>query len=173
MSSLYFAYGSNMDERVMRARCPSCRYLGAARLDEHRLAFTRRSIQSGTGVADVVPDPRSVVWGVLYELNDSDLDALDRKEGHGWAYARERKHVTLATDGTGHDAITYTVLEKESTEVGPSHEYLDRLVSAARHRALPSAYLAKLEALHPEPLDEEEGNGFDAPSGHRRGLHAG
>jgi gamma-glutamylcyclotransferase len=155
MRTLYFAYGSNMDEGDMRARCPSSRYLGPARLDGHRLAFTRRSIRSDTGVADVVPAPRNAVWGALYELDDKDLDALDRKEGHGWAYARERKRVRLAADGPQRDAIAYTVLAKERTEVPPSREYLDRLIAAAERHAFPKDYIATLEAIRTEPPDRD------------------
>jgi gamma-glutamylcyclotransferase len=145
MRPLYFAYGSNMDEGEIRDHCPSCRYLGTACLEEHRLAFTRRSIRSGTGVADVLPAPGHEVWGALYELDDKDLDALDSKEGRGWAYAREQKRVRLSTDGSEHDAIIYTVVLKEPAEVPPSRHYLIRLIAAAEHRALPEAYVATLE----------------------------
>jgi hypothetical protein len=54
--------------------------LGAARLADHRLAFTRRSVKTGTGVADIVPAPGETVWGALYELGDGELAAIDRKE---------------------------------------------------------------------------------------------
>jgi gamma-glutamylcyclotransferase len=145
MRPLYFAYASNMDEGVIRDHCPSARYLGPACLEAHRLAFTRRSIRSGTGVADVLPAPGHEVWGALYELDDKDLDALDSKEGRGWAYAREQKRVRLSTDGSEHDVIIYTVVSKEPTEVPPSRQYLIRLIAAAEHRALPEAYVATLE----------------------------
>ena len=95
MRARYFAYGSNMDEGEIRAHCPSARYLGAALLQSHRLAFTRRSIRSASGVADVLAAPGQEVWGALYELDEKDLDALDAKEGRGFAYAREHKRVTL------------------------------------------------------------------------------
>jgi gamma-glutamylcyclotransferase len=144
---LYFAYGSNMDERDLRVLCPTSRHLGCACLDGYRLAFSRRSIVSGTGVADVAAAPGERVWGVLYELDEHDLDALDRKEGHGWAYIRERKRVRLEADGLDRDAIIYSVLSKEPSEVAPSHEYLNRLVAAAERHALPQGYIAMLEAI--------------------------
>jgi gamma-glutamylcyclotransferase (GGCT)/AIG2-like uncharacterized protein YtfP len=151
MGSLYFAYGSNMDEAHMRAHCPSCRFMGSARLDGHRLAFTRRSVMSGTGVADVVAHPRETVWGVLYELDGGDLQALDRKEGNGWAYAREQKRVRLAADSSLHSAMVYTVIAREPAMVPPSREYLERLIAAAEHHGLPSGYLAALRAVSPAP----------------------
>lgn len=90
MRTPYFAYGSNMDEQDMRRRCPGSRPLGSARLDGHRLAFTRRSIRSATGVADVLPTPGHTVWGALYELDEDEFEVLDRKEGVGWAYVRAK-----------------------------------------------------------------------------------
>ena len=146
MRALYFAYASNMDECGMRASCPSARCLGAARLEGHRLAFTRRSVVSGTGVADVVPAADGEVWGVLYELDEEDLETLDRKEGNGWAYRRERKRVEPAAGGPALQAILYTVIEKEPREVPPSRQYLGRVLRAAEAHALPAGYVAMLEA---------------------------
>jgi gamma-glutamylcyclotransferase len=147
--SLYFAYGSNMDEQQMRVHCPTFRRVDSACLHGHRLAFTRRSIVSGTGVADVVAAAGADVWGVLFEVGDGDLEALDRKEGNGWAYTREQKSVTLAGDRSAHGAILYTVLAKEPSEVPPSREYLQRLIAAAEAQGLPGEYIAMLSAVPP------------------------
>jgi len=144
MRALYFAYGSNMDEGEIREHCPSSRYLGAACLESHRLAFKRRSIRTASGVADVLPAPGQEVWGALYELDERDLDALDAKEGRGWAYAREHKRVVLSSERSEHEVIVYTVISKEPAEVAPSRRYLNRLIAAAEHRGLPEAYVATL-----------------------------
>jgi gamma-glutamylcyclotransferase len=144
MTIKYFAYGSNMDEEVMQACCPTHRFIGAARLDDHRLAFTRRSVRTGTGVADAVFDRGQTVWGALYELDPEDLRKLDRKEGSGWAYEQQRCRVHLFADGSEQDSITYTVLQKEREEIPPSRAYLKRLITAARRRGLPEQYIASL-----------------------------
>ena len=62
MTITYFAYASNMAPEVITRLCPRARYLGVARLTDHRLAFTRRSVRTGTGVADIVPAPGKTVW---------------------------------------------------------------------------------------------------------------
>lgn len=140
----YFAYGSNMSAAVMTAECPGHRFLGRARLPGHRVAFTRRSVRTGTGVADILADEESVVWGVLYELADEDLPALDRKEGSGWAYARQDVRV-LTEDGTSQGAIAYVVISKSPEPIEPSSVYLRRLLEAGRERGLPAGHLDAVE----------------------------
>ncbi len=142
----YFAYGANMSPELMRELCPAAECLGPVRLAGYRLAFTRRSVRSGTGVADVLPDPRGETWGVLYDLDQPDRRTLDAKEGLGWAY--EQLAVTVVdSSGEEHNAVTYTVRRKEQREIEPSAVYIDEMVRAARARGLPAAYLERLEAL--------------------------
>ncbi len=142
----YFAYASNMSPALMTAASPGRRFLAAARLPHHRLAFTRRSIRSGSGVADVVPEIGAEVWGALYELRDDRIEALDLKEGVGFAYERSAVVVHTAK-GEELTAFAYTVISREAVEVAPSLEYLRGIVEGAEARSLPESYLASLRAL--------------------------
>jgi len=135
-----------MSATVMLALSPRHCFLGAARLQDHRLAFTRRSIRTGSGVADMVADPGAEIWGALYELPEEEIGALDRKEGVGFAYARTDVRVHSVT-GTAVDAVAYAVLAKEPTEIEPSLEYLQGILTAAVERSLPADYLSSLRAL--------------------------
>ena len=72
---LYFAYGSNISVQAMARRCPRSKALDLARLERHRLAVMRE------GWLTAVPDARSAVHGVLWNLALSDVPALDRYEG--------------------------------------------------------------------------------------------
>jgi gamma-glutamylcyclotransferase (GGCT)/AIG2-like uncharacterized protein YtfP len=139
----YFAYGANMAESVMAEHCPGYVFVGIAELPGHRFAFSRRSVRTGTGVADVVADPESSVWGVLYEVGD--LAALDAKEGAGWAY--DRCPVTVRVDGETRAVITYKVRRPEPEEVAPSDEYAAGIIDAARARGLPRDYIDQLRAI--------------------------
>ncbi len=143
----YFAYGSNMAAGVMTSLCAGHRFLGIAELPGHRLAFTRRSIRTGTGVADIVPADRQSVWGALYELDDAMLAAIDEKEGNGWAYRRGRVHVRPGGGEATQGAQAYSVIAREQAEVPPSPAYLSGLLDAANERALPDEYIAALAAM--------------------------
>jgi len=64
---LYFAYGSNLDFAQMRDRCPSALFVAIAKLPDHRLAFTRKSIKRACGVADAVPEETASGFHLLDE----------------------------------------------------------------------------------------------------------
>jgi cation transport regulator ChaC len=143
---MYFAYGSNMASRVLAGRGIHFCSVDKARLDGYRLAFMRRSIRTGTGVADIVPDSAAEVWGVVYELADRDVDELDRKEGRPWAYEHRAVQVALGGD-TPVPAFTYVVSQREPEEVPPSGAYVEAILEGAREHGLPPAYIALLESL--------------------------
>jgi gamma-glutamylcyclotransferase (GGCT)/AIG2-like uncharacterized protein YtfP len=154
VSILYFAYGSNMDATLMECHCPGHRCVGVAELRGHRLAFTRRSKRTGTGVADIVAAPGESVWGVLYELDDSQLAAIDEKEGNGWAYRRKAVDVLLQDGSVEHAAHAYAVIAPDDAHVPPSAEYLGLILTAARARGLPQVYVDALaRGLEPRPRE--------------------
>jgi len=81
---LYFAYGSNLDWKQIKDRCPSTSFFCIAKLQKYRLEFTRYSdsIKRKCGVADIVSDLQSEVWGVVYRIDELDLGRLDKAEGY-------------------------------------------------------------------------------------------
>ena len=76
----YFSYGMNTNSTQMARRCPDSVCLGPARLPNYQLVFR--------GVADIEPAPDTWCDGVLWEISERDLDALDVLEGYPWHYTR-------------------------------------------------------------------------------------
>ena len=140
----YFAYGSNMSRAQMQERCPGSRLVGSARLAGYRLGFTRHSPRWGAGVADVVPDPSSEVWGLLYDVTDMHIAELDAREGHPHHYVR------MPVDVRGAEGVvvawTYGVVSKVDF-VAPSRRYHEIMLAAAREHAFPGEYVARLAAF--------------------------
>lgn len=103
---LNFAYGSNLDEGLMRSRCAGrARRVGPAVLHGYRIAF--EGYAGGHGVfATIRKAPGARVEGLVYALDASGLASLDRCEGVPTLYTREPVRVTLA-DGAELDAETY------------------------------------------------------------------
>ena len=129
----------------MAAAAPTARFLGVGRLDDFELGFRRRSARWGGGAADILPAAGRSVWGVLYELPDDAVEALDAKEGAGFAY--RRREVVVEHDRRSVTAVAYDVIDKEPADVPPTPEYLALLLGAARERGLPAAHLAILDAF--------------------------
>ena len=153
---LYFAYGSNLDPDQMRSRCPESRTVGLALLRDHKLTFPLRSEHWGGGAAGVAHAHGGTVWGVLYELSDSDLASLDGYEGwkgpgdHHNLYDRELVTVELTRPDDGSvprrvRATTY--LARTLNPTPPSRRYLDTLLKGARHHRLPPEYIDWLAAV--------------------------
>jgi gamma-glutamylcyclotransferase (GGCT)/AIG2-like uncharacterized protein YtfP len=149
---LYFAYGSNMDWQQMTERCLSARFVGIASLNDHELAFTRRSKKRGCGVADAVPLVGSTVWGVVYEIDDRDIGRLNKNEGYipGRAknsYRREECHVFIDGDQKQPLAVAIYFAEPEESPPLPNQEYKNLIFSGARRWGLPDSYIRELEAI--------------------------
>ena len=107
---LYFAYGSNLDDAQMRERCADARVLGRATLPNYALVFGGFSHRWGGAVASVVRAKGACVEGLLYELGNVDLRALDRFEGHPFAYERVIRWVR---DESGRRRRVMTYLQPE------------------------------------------------------------
>lgn len=141
---LYFAYASNMEPQRFRRLCPGGTMVGPARLPGHRLAFSRYSRQRRGGSADVVPDPESEVWGVLYEVAEDDLAAMDRSEGVPAAYRRE---VVTVVDQAEEERQAITYMANRTGDFLPHKEYLRVIVRGAEARALPPEYTESLKQI--------------------------
>ena len=145
---LYFAYGSNMHPGNMRKRCPGCAFVAAARLRDHRLAFTRPwASWGGGGVADIQPEPGSIVEGVVWEITEAHRDALDKYEEYPTAYTR--KDVVVETfDGRRLTAFAYVA--RPAGNHRPLRRYLRQIIEGAKAHGLSPGYIAFLEAVPTE-----------------------
>ena len=131
MSTLYFAYGSNLDAAQMLDRCPDAVLVGPAELPRHRLAFVGYSFAWGGAVATVEPDPQHRVPGLVYALTARDVATLDRVEAHPVVYQRRAIHVRL--DGAMRRVQTYVHTSDEAGDPAPG--YLRKIRNAyKRHR---------------------------------------
>lgn len=139
---LYFAYGSNMDQEQITERCPSAELISTAKLENHRLEFTIFSPKRNCGCADVIPSPGDYVYGLLFNLSNEDMRAMDEFEGHPIHYRRVQKEV-VDMNNKSLLVETYEVANKEK-ELHPSDQYLQLIHNAAVKHAFPEAYIRYL-----------------------------
>ena len=149
---LYFAYGSNMNCQQMKERCPSARFVGIAVFPDHKLAFTRESVSRGCGVADAVPAKGRNIWGVVYEIADSDVCKLDSSEGYRPGRPRNsywRRKILVFVDGKEHQPLTVHAYfaERQPNPPLPNAAYMELILSGARCWHLPEDYICELAQI--------------------------
>ena len=115
----YVAYGSNLNKRQMKYRCPNSTPICAGELRGYELLFKG----SMTGAyATVEPKEGSVVPVGLWEISPKDEKNLDRYEGYPSFYYK-----TFVDVHTAHGIIEAMVyIMHEDRPVGqPSEHYVD------------------------------------------------
>jgi gamma-glutamylcyclotransferase len=154
---LYFAYGSNLLTRRLRAanRAPSAQSLCIARLSHHRLSFDKLSERDGSGKCDAEHTGRltDCVIGVVYRIDLAEQAALDLVEGVGFGYRRDE--VEVESDDGRLRCHTYLATRKQPG-IQAFDWYKALVLAGAREHGLPSAYIEAIEAVDavvdPDPL---------------------
>jgi len=154
---LYFAYGSNMHEgkrkEVMeRAGSGSFDFFAVGELRGWRFAINKRAEhQPGMAWANIVKDENSVVHGVLFEIDDSIEERLDRVEGVGrnvrFAYLKEEETHVLCGDKLFKPLIY--IAHSEAIEEGlyTTKGYLESIIKGAKEFKLPTNYVEYLKSF--------------------------
>ncbi|OBA64501.1 replication protein [Mycobacterium sp. 1100029.7] len=135
----YFAYGSNLCVKQMARRCPDATDPRPAVLSDHDWLINQR------GVATVEPIAGTQVHGVLWQLSDHDLTALDSAEGVPVRYRRDR--LTVHTDSGPSPAWVY--IDHRVTPGPPRPGYLPTIIDGAVHHGLPQRWIDFLRRWDP------------------------
>ena len=140
----------------MKDRCQSARFVCIATLEDHVVAFTRKSKNRGCGVADIVPDEGHDVWGVVYQIDERDVGKLDVCENYipgrvKNGYLREEHHVFEDGDRNKQLLVSTYVAVREDNTPPPSSAYINQLVAGAKFWHLPEDYVKELEAIEVAP----------------------
>jgi hypothetical protein len=148
--AFFFAYGDRMNEEKMIGEKPNARLVGPARLDGYRLAFNVISRAWGGGAANAVHDPRGSLWGILWELQDGDLQDLEPINRGGMP--AEDRILDVEVDGPDGvvQARTFAVESHESF-VRPTDRYFDMLRATAMNQGLPEDALAAIDQAREAP----------------------
>ena len=141
----YFAYGCNMSTQWLKNRVVYAKPLSRAKLPNKRLVCNKKSID-GSGKANLVDSPRDMVWGVLYEIDEVELNKLDLIEG---GYKREILEV-ITDEGSPVKAHVY-ISSKLTKAARPYDRYKELMIKGAREHQLPASYMKYLEQINSKP----------------------
>ncbi|XP_039266607.2 gamma-glutamylcyclotransferase-like [Styela clava] len=113
----YFAYGSNLSLYRLVCSCPSAKKFCNGQLSGYKLSFGRFSKGWKGGVASIEESISDRVCGVIWDIPDTELPALDLQEDLGGSQPYN----------------------------DPSPQYLEAIVDGAITNELDNEYLQKLK----------------------------
>jgi hypothetical protein len=141
----YFAYGDRMNTERMTEDAPSATLVGPGRLEGFRLVFNVISRSWGGGAANAIPDPRSALWGVLWDVDDDELQRLAPINTASFSdVANHATEVAVAGPSGPVSARTFWI-ESHEAFVRPNDRYFDMLHATAEVQGLPPEALNELE----------------------------
>lgn len=134
---LYAAYGSNLNLRQMKYRCPTAKLYGIGVLEDYELQFKGHS---DSAYATIAPKKGASVPVAVWEIQPSDECSLDRYEGCPSHYFKENVPVQL--DGKNIDAMAYIMNLKMDFGL-PSVYYYKTVYDGYRDCGLDTGVLGK------------------------------
>lgn len=122
MRKLYIAYGSNLNLKQMKHRCPTAKFAGTGSLENCALDFRRLA---SNAYATIHPDAGSFVPVAFWEIDDIAERSLDVYEGYPRFYRKNYLPVTFA-DGRTEKAMIY-IMNSQAVPGIPSPQYIQTI----------------------------------------------
>ena len=146
-STLCFVFGSMLLRKRKEERCPHSFYICGARLVGYKYANVVSDDPKCTasGYATVLPNKRSVVYGMLLALTPEDEQKLDEKEDVEKGDYRKME-CTVITD-KGHSVSRVLIYVNKLTRQGPANpDYMEnKVIPGAQSHGLPKGYVQELK----------------------------
>lgn len=151
MKKYYIAYGSNLNLKQMKMRCPDSKLIGTGMLDNYQLLF--RSNNRHNAVATIEPCPGEKVPVGLFEISERDEKYLDIYEGFPNLYTK--KYMTIQSQNIKDEAMVYVM--NDGFDYGiPSQYYLDIIKQGYKDCHLDMEYLDNAVKEISEAVEEME-----------------
>ena len=137
----YIAYGSNLNIRQMRMRCPSARIIGTAEIKDYELLF--KGSKTGAYLT-IEPKIGASVPVAVWSVTAEDEAALDRYEGFPTFYYKAEMKLPIKGIKSGKVRIrnTFVYIMHEDRQLGiPSRFYVQTCLDGYRSFGFDEKYL--------------------------------
>ncbi len=136
-----------MSIKRITARAPSAIVDTSASLKGHALKFHKRSHKDGSAKCDIVEtsNENDIVWGVVFDIDDSEKINLDSVEGLGQGY-EEKEIEVIGMNGETLYAFTYYATDI-AINLKPYTWYKEHVLRGARENNLPAEYIILIEKV--------------------------
>ncbi|XP_030406911.1 gamma-glutamylcyclotransferase isoform X1 [Gopherus evgoodei] len=148
-SFLYFAYGSNLLRERILLKNPTATFYAVANLQDFKLVFGSHQGKASSywhgGTATIVQSPGDEVWGVVWKMNTSNLNSLDKQEGVAGGI-----YIPIEVNIPTQEGKILTCRSYQMSDCVcdlPSPQYKKVICMGAKQNGLPTAYQKKLEAI--------------------------
>lgn len=143
---LHFAYGSNLSPKFLRQYCPTAVFQMRAELPNYRIAFPFFSQKRQGGISSIVHAPGELVRGVIYEVNQAEMEELDVVESVPQGLYVRETFLVLGEDKRWHGADLYRCA-KPSGPYSPARSYVELMLEGAEAHQLNPEYVRELKWL--------------------------
>jgi len=153
----YFAYASDMlEDRVRVGSSKRAVFMGPASVEKYKVVFSIYSKVWKGGVADIIKDPKSKAWGVLYQIPIEDIPKLDKQKGiENLDPKYEKIQLDVKLDSKIFPTFSYSVVEfkRQLLRSGgyqvfkPTPQYKRCIVNGAIKSKLPESYIKRIQAI--------------------------
>ncbi|MBQ9347848.1 MAG: gamma-glutamylcyclotransferase [Oscillibacter sp.] len=139
----YLAYGSNLNIRQMRSRCPEARIIGTAEIPDYQLLFKG----SGTGAYLTIERKKGAAVPVgVWSVTAADEASLDMYEGFPSFYYKTEMTVTVKGIQSGKNsrrkALVYIMHEDRKPGI-PNRRYVNTCAEGYRDFGFDERILAE------------------------------
>lgn len=143
----YFAYGSNMFTYRLEKRVGRVEIIGVGKLPKHSLQFNKVSID-GSLKANITNNDKDEVYGVLFKINPSRKDELDKAEGLGKGYVINEIEVEQFETNEKIKAFTYVADKIDNSNTNKPYDWYIKLIAiGAEEHKLPDEYVNKIKSV--------------------------
>ena len=97
-NKFYFAYGSNLNRKQMKVRCPGASVVGTTVIQDYRLLF--RGSKTGSYLT-IEPCKGGMVPAAVWSVTEDDEQRLDRYEGSPIFYHKEKMELPVSDIRSG------------------------------------------------------------------------
>ena len=148
---LYIAYGSNINLEQMAHRCPNSKVVSTEMMQGYELKFR--------GVATIVPNEKSEVPVLIWEIDGRDEHSLDRYEGFPNLYRKELFDIEV--NGEKKECMAYLMNKGQISP--PTSYYYNVIKQGYEANGMDTSYLrAALErSVCSQHFDDEPDEDFE------------
>ncbi|PSL00450.1 gamma-glutamylcyclotransferase family protein [Cecembia rubra] len=134
----YFGYASNLDESTLEGRLKhKPQKIGIAVLPHFGFRFSHPN-PDGTARANIVPSENESVYGMLYEIKESDRPYFLNSEP-GYEFVEK---VVFSQKGK---ILAYTFISsKNETGIFPAEDYWKLIIKGGKENGIPNTYLSNI-----------------------------